>query len=395
MTTLARVAVAAGATWVLQVDADELWVAADPARTLADVLDGRRPRPRWRWSSRTSRRRATCGASRPTTCRASGTGSRRPTASWPTVTSPRSRQVSTPSCRTPSGPSSSSRGTPDVVVGPGGHTASGRQPGPVGPARSSGCCTCRCGTRTTCAPSRGTADGCRSRASGPCTAGSSRCCSTWSPTSSGTACGARTASARTASSRAAGRATPSSRTTCSRGCPSGWRRRSAGSDAAPAAARARARRGAAAARRRAARHRGERTRLAETTRLLADAHERLAWVTGEAHRARAAAEAHQAARAAEVAALRAEVDRREREIDALRATASWRLTRPLRAFTRGRWAQPPGPPLDDTAWAAPLVDAEWYLATYPDVAASGQDAVEHYARWGHADGHLPRPPEPV
>jgi hypothetical protein len=135
-------------------------------------------------------------------------------------------------------------------------------------------------------------------------------------------------------------------------------------------------------------------RLAETSRMLQEAREKLSSVTAELHRARAAAEAYQAGRAAEVGALRTELGRREREIDAVRASVSWRLTRPLRAFTRGRWEQPPGP-ADDTSWADPLVDPGWYLATYPDVAASGQDAAEHYARWGQAEGRLPRPPEPV
>jgi hypothetical protein len=39
LTALARVAVAGGATWVLPVDADEMWVATDEASTLKAVLD--------------------------------------------------------------------------------------------------------------------------------------------------------------------------------------------------------------------------------------------------------------------------------------------------------------------------------------------------------------------
>lgn len=37
------------------------------------------------------------------------------------------------------------------------------------------------------------------------------------------------------------------------------------------------------------------------------------------------------------------------------------------------------------------VDAEWYLRTYPDVAAAGMDPQAHYALHGRAEGRLPRP----
>ena len=36
-----------------------------------------------------------------------------------------------------------------------------------------------------------------------------------------------------------------------------------------------------------------------------------------------------------------------------------------------------------------LFDAEWYRTTYPDVAASGVDPVEHYVRFGAAEGRQP------
>lgn len=47
----------------------------------------------------------------------------------------------------------------------------------------------------------------------------------------------------------------------------------------------------------------------------------------------------------------------------------------------------------DTAFlsmSASRVDAAWYLATYPDVAAAGLDPQEHYDRFGRAEGRLPR-----
>ncbi|WP_462401989.1 glycosyltransferase [Pseudomonas sp. Marseille-QA0332] len=37
-----------------------------------------------------------------------------------------------------------------------------------------------------------------------------------------------------------------------------------------------------------------------------------------------------------------------------------------------------------------VVDAEWYLSTYPDVAATGIDPNVHYEQHGHAEGRFPR-----
>lgn len=41
--------------------------------------------------------------------------------------------------------------------------------------------------------------------------------------------------------------------------------------------------------------------------------------------------------------------------------------------------------------AEDLVDANWYCRRYPDVASSRIDPVEHYFRWGHAEGRDPNP----
>ena len=41
-------------------------------------------------------------------------------------------------------------------------------------------------------------------------------------------------------------------------------------------------------------------------------------------------------------------------------------------------------------YAVPVVDAAWYLHTYPDVAAAGVDPQQHYALHGRAEGRLPR-----
>ncbi|WP_442513755.1 glycosyltransferase [Pseudomonas promysalinigenes] len=39
---------------------------------------------------------------------------------------------------------------------------------------------------------------------------------------------------------------------------------------------------------------------------------------------------------------------------------------------------------------ASIVNPEWYLATYPDVAASGMDPQDHYSKYGLAEGRIPR-----
>jgi hypothetical protein len=85
------------------------------------------------------------------------------------------------------------------------------------------------------------------------------------------------------------------------------------------------------------------------------------------------------------------VERAAAALAALRASWSWRLTRPLRVLARGGRGPRPAATGDGTDWARDLVDAEWYVATYPDVA--GEDPVRHYARWGVAEGRLPRPPD--
>ena len=41
--------------------------------------------------------------------------------------------------------------------------------------------------------------------------------------------------------------------------------------------------------------------------------------------------------------------------------------------------------------ASGLFDVDWYLATYPDVAASGLDPIDHYLRIGAALGYNPNP----
>ncbi len=46
------------------------------------------------------------------------------------------------------------------------------------------------------------------------------------------------------------------------------------------------------------------------------------------------------------------------------------------------------------AYDDPDFDEAFYLSVYPDVAAAGIDAFEHYTNWGRQTGRLNRPPEP-
>lgn len=67
---------------------------------------------------------------------------------------------------------------------------------------------------------------------------------------------------------------------------------------------------------------------------------------------------------------------------------SWKLTRPLRRLGSYLRKEPPGDiGADDEAF-----DASWYLAQYPDVAASKLDPYSHYIACGRKEGRLPRAP---
>jgi len=60
-----------------------------------------------------------------------------------------------------------------------------------------------------------------------------------------------------------------------------------------------------------------------------------------------------------------------------------------RVLRKRRLRQPP--PDVATLRASPLFDAAWYLSTYPDVAATGQDPHQHYAAFGAAEERDPGP----
>lgn len=104
-----------------------------------------------------------------------------------------------------------------------------------------------------------------------------------------------------------------------------------------------------------------------------------------------------------VAALRQQLSERDAELQALRSTRSWRITRPLRLFgslARGakrallrRPSVPQPRPSPASADGAPPLsrmqfDAAFYLETYPDVAAVGGDPYQHFVECGAAEGRL-------
>ena len=101
----------------------------------------------------------------------------------------------------------------------------------------------------------------------------------------------------------------------------------------------------------------------------------------------------------------------ERELQAVLASRSWRLTAPLRRFseTRRRVASAAGPVRTLTGvrrWvrervtrrrdsarldASGLFDARWYRERYPDIGNAKVDPLVHYFKWGAHEGRDPHP----
>jgi O-antigen biosynthesis protein len=126
-------------------------------------------------------------------------------------------------------------------------------------------------------------------------------------------------------------------------------------------------------------------------------------------------------RATELAAVRLRAERAEaasaaarKELDAVRRSTSWRITRPLRRVgawsrfardiariaKRARWAMLSGARLREyfvlranIKLIAPsgLFDYDWYLHRNADVRAAGVDPLFHYLRHGAAEGRNPGP----
>ncbi|MGR4870365.1 glycosyltransferase [Variovorax sp. LARHSF232] len=110
--------------------------------------------------------------------------------------------------------------------------------------------------------------------------------------------------------------------------------------------------------------------------------------------------------------LAGEVAELHQLVDALRNSTSWRITAPMRwltghfrrptrlvrralgALRRGQVGAQVRKAIHDVhAWrelgASCLLDRDWYLGTYPDVANQGRDALWHFIRSGAAEGRQP------
>jgi glycosyltransferase involved in cell wall biosynthesis len=101
-----------------------------------------------------------------------------------------------------------------------------------------------------------------------------------------------------------------------------------------------------------------------------------------------------------VSTLERAVAQRNDAISALHSSSSWRITAPLRSASRvfgwrtlkARFLAPFHQWSTTRAIArSGLFDRNWYLASNPDVAASGLDPIRHYVVYGALEGRDPSP----
>ena len=118
--------------------------------------------------------------------------------------------------------------------------------------------------------------------------------------------------------------------------------------------------------------------IAELTRLLMTGDQQLEEATGTLESTRQQLEL-----------VQAELNRARQQLDAMLASRLWRLWEPLRRLRGGRAGM--RDTRRDLLRSSSLFDATWYLETYPDVAASGIDAAEHYLEFGGFEQRDPGP----
>lgn len=94
---------------------------------------------------------------------------------------------------------------------------------------------------------------------------------------------------------------------------------------------------------------------------------------------------------AQLASLRDTVHQQRDKLLTLVQSRSWKLTRPLRRLGSLLRREPAA----DIAVDEVGFDPQWYLAQYPDVAASRIDPYAHYVANGRREGRLPRAPAPA
>ncbi|GAA3528243.1 hypothetical protein [Zobellella aerophila] len=90
---------------------------------------------------------------------------------------------------------------------------------------------------------------------------------------------------------------------------------------------------------------------------------------------------------------RQQIQQQNQSLQSITASASWKLTAPIRSL--GKALRPRSPERRELKKQLRLLaktelfDADWYLATYPDVAESGMDPREHYLKFGADEGRNP------
>jgi hypothetical protein len=88
-----------------------------------------------------------------------------------------------------------------------------------------------------------------------------------------------------------------------------------------------------------------------------------------------------------------EVQNLTRRLNKLMETASWKMTAPVRAVAKPfKKSDKEGQRVKEQMQlikSSGLFDESWYLDTYQDVATEGSDPIEHYLRFGAAEGRNP------
>jgi hypothetical protein len=85
----------------------------------------------------------------------------------------------------------------------------------------------------------------------------------------------------------------------------------------------------------------------------------------------------------------------QKELDQMKNSRFWKTTAPVRALKK--YVRPEDKSQEELQQRAGLLltseyfDVDWYLAHYPDVAASGMNPAEHYLLFGGKEGRLPGP----
>lgn len=106
-------------------------------------------------------------------------------------------------------------------------------------------------------------------------------------------------------------------------------------------------------------------------------------------------EASDTGRSGDIQKLSSELAQARHEVTALRQSASWKFSTPLRVASRAlkklfrvRTIFSERRNLA-VLRESKLFDAEWYLQKYPDVALSGMDPARHFLRFGAQEGRSP------